>query len=98
MVAIEDSGSNIHLSKQATPTMAPIIISNIIISILTDGSIIESSHIATLQLPGLIKQARQIHIFPKLKTDPLISLGFLCDDGCTITLDKKTMSVQNNGK
>ena len=58
----------------------------------------EPSRIATLQLPGLRKQARQIHIFPKMKTDPLISLGVLCDDGKNITLDKQDMSVQRNGK
>ena len=57
-----------------------------------------SSHIATLQLAGLSKQVSQIHIFPKMKTSPLISLGVLCGDGFTITLDKQDMSVQNNGK
>ena len=31
-----------------------------------------------------------------MKTDPLISLGVLCDDGYTITLDKQYISVQNN--
>ena len=67
-------------------------------AILPDGSTMESSHIATLQLPGLRNQARQIHIFPKMKTAPLISLGVLCGDGCTITLDKQDMSVHNNGQ
>ena len=33
-----------------------------------------------------------------MNTVPLTSLGVLCDDGCTITLDKQDMSVQNNGK
>ena len=33
-----------------------------------------------------------------MKTDPLISLGVLCDYGCTITLDKQDMSVHNNGQ
>ena len=56
---------------------------------LPDGSTMESTHIATLQLPGLSKQAKQIQIFPKMKTSPLISLGVLFDDGCTITLEKK---------
>ena len=31
---------------------------------ITDGRIMESSHIETLQIPGLSKQARQIHILP----------------------------------
>ena len=28
----------------------------------------------------------------------MISLVVLCDDGCTITLDKQEMSVQKNGQ
>ena len=67
-----------------------------ITSRLPDDITTESSHIATLQLPGLSKQARKIHITPKTKTDPLISLGVLCDDRCTTTLDKKYISVQKN--
>ena len=58
----------------------------------------ESSHIATLHLPGLSKQARQTHIIPKMKTAPLISLGVLCDYGCTITLDSQETSFQKNGQ
>ena len=56
---------------------------------LSDGSTMESTHIATLHLPGLSKLARQIQILPKMHTAPLISLGVLCDYGCTITLDKQ---------
>ena len=33
-----------------------------------------------------------------MKTDPIISLGVLCDYGCTITLDKQDMSVHKNGQ
>ena len=58
----------------------------------------ESTHISTLQLPGLSKQSSQIHIYPKMKTPPLISLGVLYDYGCTTTLDKQEMSVHKNGQ
>ena len=98
MLAILDSIDNIHLARQSTPTMAPVIMYNEIKSRLTDGSTIKSTHIATLQIPVLSSLARQIHIFPKMQTDPLISLGVLCDDGCTITLDKQAISIHNNGK
>ena len=56
---------------------------------IPDGGKMESLQIATLQISGISKEAREIHIFPKMKTDPFILLGVLCDDGCTITLDKK---------
>ena len=58
----------------------------------------ESTHIATHQLPGISKQARQIHIFPKIQTAPLISLGILCDDGFTIILYKQEISIHDNGE
>ena len=69
--------------------MALFIISNYMTARLSYGTTIESSHIATLQIPGISKQARQIHILPKIKTSPLILLVVICDDGCTIKLDKK---------
>ena len=65
---------------------------------LPDGSTMDSTHIATLQLPGISRLARQIHIFPKIPTAPLISLGILCDDGCTITLDTQEISIQETGE
>ena len=58
----------------------------------------ESSHLATLQIP-VIKQAIEADTyFPKIKTAPLISLGVICDYGCTIILDMQDMIVQKNGQ
>ena len=74
MLAIAYSGENIHLEKQATPIMALVIMSNDMTSIIPDGRTMESLHIATLQILGLSKQLRQIHILPKMKASPLISL------------------------
>ena len=88
MLSTEHSGANIHIENQATPTMDTVVMSNDMTAILPDGSTMGSSHISTLQLTGLSNQARQFHIVPKMKTAPLISLGVLCDDGCTTTLDK----------
>ena len=67
MIEISDSGANIYLSKQAVTTMDPVIMPNDMIQIIPDGRTMESSHIATLQIPVLSKQARQIHICPKMK-------------------------------
>ena len=65
---------------------------------IPDGIIIDSTYIATLQLLVLSNQEIQIHIFPKMQTAPLISLGVLCDDRCTITLDKQKISIEKNGE
>ena len=51
MLSMADSGANIHLEKQDTTTMDPVIMSNEMTEILLDGSTMKSSHIATLQLP-----------------------------------------------
>ena len=63
MLAIADLGANTHPAKQVTPTMAPVIMENDMKERLPDGSTMDSTHIATLQLPGLSKRAIQIHIF-----------------------------------
>ena len=65
---------------------------------LPDGRTMESTHTATLQLSDISKQTRQIHISPKMQTAPLISLGVLCNYGCTITLEKQEMSIHKNGE
>ena len=85
-LAIADSGKNIHISNQATTTVYPVMMPKYMTARLLDGITMESSHVAKLQLPGLRKKAIQIHIFPKMRTAPLILLGVLCDDKCTITL------------
>ena len=53
MLAIEDSFANIHISKQSTKTISPVIILNYVKARLPDGSTMESSQIATIQLPVL---------------------------------------------
>ena len=58
MLAIADSGANIHLARQATSTMDPSIMDNEIKARLPDGSTMESTHISTLHLPGLRKLVR----------------------------------------
>ena len=80
MLEISYPGANIHLAKQATTTMSPVIISNEMTVRLPDSSTKESSQISTLQLSGISKESKQIHISPKMKTSPLISSGVLCDD------------------
>ena len=62
MLEIADSDANIHLARQATPTVAPILMDNEIKAKLPDGSTMESTHRVTFQLPGLSSLARQIHI------------------------------------
>ena len=62
MLAIADSGENIHLARQATPTTTPVIMENEMKAGLPDEITMESTHIETIQLPGIRKLARQLHI------------------------------------
>ena len=66
MIAMTDSSANIHLARQATQIIAPVLMDNEIKARLTDGRIVESTHIAKLQLPGLSRLVIQIHISPKI--------------------------------
>ena len=50
MLEIADSGANIHLAKQASTKMAPVIMSNEMTARITYGSTMDSSHIATLHI------------------------------------------------
>ena len=98
MLAITDLGVNIHLAKQDTTTTASLMLSNEIIARLPDGITMDLSQISTLQLPGLSNQARQIHMFPEIKTSALMLRGVLFDDGCNIPLEKQDISVKKNGQ
>ena len=98
MLSITYSGANIHLAQKATPTTAPVIMENKMKARITYGSTMDYTHIATLEIPCLSKQARQIQISPKMHTAPSISLGVLCDNGFTITLEKQEMSIRENGE
>ena len=55
MLEITYSGVNIHLAIQTTPKITPAIRDNEMKARLSDGITMESIHITTLQLPGLIR-------------------------------------------
>ena len=63
---------------------------------LPDGSTIDSTHTAFLNIPQLPPSA--CHIFPTLASGSLISIGTLCDHGCiaTFTADTVTISLNND--
>jgi hypothetical protein len=73
------------------PTTNPITIRN------PNGSTMTSTHEADLDLPMLPPAARHIHIVPDLACTSLISMGQLCDAGCTIAFTATTITVSNNG-
>ena len=64
---------------------------------LPDSSMIPSTEQGNLPLsPHFSASATKTCVLPNLKSANLISLGQLCDDGCTIILNQDTMNVIKN--
>ena len=62
---------------------------------MPDGRPLISTHSGFLRLKNISKVARQVYLFPGLKGS-LLAFGPLCDDGCTVTLNKHTMEIRKN--
>jgi len=91
--AIADSGANINLGTLDTPCHNLHPTKNGIHAKLPDGSVIQATHTAVLNLPGLSETARTLHIFPQLQSGALLSLGALCNDRCEIILTNNALYV-----
>ena len=76
-LATDGSGANTHLANEATPKMAPVIMSKHITARLPDITTMESSHVATIHIPGLTRKSRKNHITPKFRAYTPISLGVI---------------------
>jgi hypothetical protein len=56
---------------------------------------IASTHTDTLDLPSLPMEARQAHILPGLVQHSLLSVGQMCDSGCTVTFTANKVAVKH---
>ena len=65
--------------------------------LLPSGATITSTHQATLDLPSLPLAARTCHLFPDLTSGSLISIGQLCNYGCTANFTATTVTLQHDG-
>ena len=94
--AIADTGSTGNFFTVNTPvinvrpSVMPIAIRN------PNGTVMYSTHDAELNLPSLPLSARQGHIVPSLTSQPLISIGQLCDAGCHVSFTATTVTVTYN--
>ena len=76
-----------------TPTKNPIS------ARMPDGDSIISSHDAVLDMTRkLSERARTGHVFPDLQSGPLLSLGVMCDDGCTVILHADILYITKDGE
>jgi len=94
--AIADSGCTAHFFSTTTPvcnkrpTDAPLSIHT------PSGAVIHSTHEADLNCPELPLAARHGHIVPQLATQPLLSIGQLCDAGCEVQFTASTVTIQHD--
>lgn len=94
---ILDTGCTIHLCTPDTPlidlqeTTDPITIT------IPDGNTMTSTHEGHLDIPTLPPAATLAHIVPELNTHSLISIGQLCDAGCTAIVTSDRIDVEYNG-
>jgi hypothetical protein len=65
---------------------------------MPNGTTIQSSHTCDLLLADLPPQARKAHILAGLVHNLLISVGQLCDNGCSVTFTQEQVTVSKNGK
>jgi hypothetical protein len=56
-----------------------------------------STHEAEIDMPMLPLAARHVHMVPALHPHSLMSIGQLCDNGCTVEFDSNSVSIQHNG-
>ena len=94
---IADTGCTGHYIHITTPHSNRTIANPGISVILPDGNTIHSTHTAILDLPHLPPAARIAHIFPTLSSGSLLSIGLLCDHGCTATFNLHTVDITLDG-
>jgi len=61
------------------------------------GAIIHSTHEADLDCPALPPAACHGHIVPQLATQPLLSIGQLCNASCEMTFTTTDITITHNG-
>ena len=65
---------------------------------LPNSDLISSNEAGWLPIPNLSKEASHASVIPQLKTSSLISLGQLCDDDCTVLLNKNKLYAVKDDK
>ena len=62
---------------------------------LPNGNTMSSTHTRILDIPSLPQEACIQHLFPQMTTTGLLSIGQLCDHGCTATFSEKKLIIRN---
>jgi len=94
--AIANSGCTAHFFSSSTPVCNKCLSLDPIKIHTPSGTVLQSMHEADLDLPGLPLVACHGHIFPQLATQPLLSIGQLCDAGCDMAFTTDCVIIKHN--
>ena len=95
--AIADTGASGHYLRIQDPYQTHGTTKPSIRVALPNGTTLQSTNqTCTLDLPQLPTNAIDAHILPGLTHSSLISIGKLCDAGCTATFDDQQVLIQKD--
>jgi hypothetical protein len=94
---ILDTGCTTHLCTPDTPLINKHITTEPITITIPDGNTMTSTHEGHLDIPALPPAATLTHVVPELSTHSLISIGQLCDAGCTAIVNRNTIDIEYEG-
>ena len=84
--AIADTSSMAHFFTVLAPLTNKCVMDTPISIHNLNDAIMISTHVANLDIPALPPEAQHVHIVPALASNSLISIGQLCNAGCTVSL------------
>jgi hypothetical protein len=91
-----DSGCTGHFLLVTAPCLNKVKSRNPLTVRLPNGTTMESSHTADLDIPELNAAASKSHVFPGMAHHSLLSVGQLCDEGYIVTFRRDTVTICNS--
>jgi hypothetical protein len=95
--AVADTGATLVMVMKNTPMKNICPTTNLLNNNFPDGTIVKSTHICDLEIPGL-PHVLEGHIVPKLTVASLVGIRILCKLGCTVLFTDKVCYVRYQGK
>jgi hypothetical protein len=93
-----DSGCTGHFILVNAPCLNKVESRTPLMVRLPNGSIMESSHTADLDIPELNAAASKAHVFPGMVNHSLLSVGQLCDEGYIVTFKQASVTICDSDK
>jgi hypothetical protein len=94
--AIVDSGCTGHFLLVNAPCLSKVKFQNPLTVRLRNGTTMESTHTAALDIPELNKDASIAHFFPGMVNYSLLLVGQLCNEGYTVTFRIESVTIHNS--